>query len=230
MVDPSECILRYIYVHLRWKHCECRSAKHFYGNEYLITSSAVGVNGLYCLRLCRITAIIGNLSDRWGRSRVYNYGFLVFVLGSVGCGLSNSLTMLILSRIFQAAILVSYLMSNSQAIVAEIFTNQRGKALGMVGTVVSLGSLTGPGVGGVLVQHFGWGSIFWINVPIGLIAFTAGLFILPKDRIKKKKQAFDYLGSFLFALGMVGFIFIPSPMLKIGVGTLHGSMFFFLFP
>lgn len=163
----------------------------------------------YLLAICATLPIIGNLSDRWGRSRVYNYGFLVFVLGSIGCGLSNTLDFLIFSRIVQA-LGASCLMSNSQAIVAEVFASGRGKAMGITGTVVSVGSLTGPGIGGVLVQHLGWGSIFWINVPIGIIAFIAGLFILPKNRIEKDQKAFDYLGSFLFAFGMVTFLYTFS--------------------
>ncbi|RKD25905.1 multidrug MFS transporter [Ammoniphilus oxalaticus] len=163
----------------------------------------------YLLTICATLPIIGNLSDRWGRSRVYNYGFLVFVLGSIGCALSSSLAVLIMSRIFQA-IGASCLMSNSQAIVAEIFTTQRGQALGIIGTVVSIGSLTGPGIGGVLVQHFGWGSIFWINVPIGIAAFIAGWFILPKTNTIKDKRSFDYFGSFLFAFGMTAFLYTFS--------------------
>lgn len=181
----------------------------------------------YLLAICAMLPIVGNLSDRWGRSRVYNYGFLIFMLGSIGCALSSSLSFLIFSRIIQA-VGASCLMSNSQAIVAEVFSSQRGKAMGIVGTVVSVGSLTGPGIGGVLVQHLGWGSIFWINVPIGILAFIAGLFILPKDQIKKDQKAFDYVGSFLFAFGMVSFLYTFSNAGDWGWNTPRVYAYFFI--
>jgi EmrB/QacA subfamily drug resistance transporter len=163
----------------------------------------------YLLTICATLPIVGNLSDLWGRRRVYNYGFLVFTLGSVGCALTHSFAFLIAWRILQA-IGASCLMSNSQAIVAETFAAQRGRAMGIIGTVVSIGSLTGPGVGGILVEHFGWSSIFWINLPIGIIAFIAGLFILPRGKTKKEHHPFDYVGSILFILGMVSFLYTVS--------------------
>ncbi|MEF2967608.1 MFS transporter [Paenibacillus sp. M1] len=164
----------------------------------------------YLLTICATLPIMGKISDMFGRSRIYNYGFLIFALGSALCGLSNSLGLLIGSRVIQA-LGAACLMSNSQAIVAEVFSSKgRGRAMGITGTMVSLGSLTGPGIGGILVEHLGWTSIFWINVPIGVIGFIAGLFILPKDRSKKENQPFDYTGSLLFMAGMFAFLYVIS--------------------
>lgn len=164
----------------------------------------------YFLTICAILPIMGKLSDMFGRSRIYNYGFLIFALGSALCGLSDSLGLLIGSRILQA-LGAACLMSNSQAIIAEVFSSKgRGRAMGITGTMVSLGSLTGPGVGGILVEHLGWTSIFWINVPIGILGFIAGWFILPQDRNKKGNQPFDYTGSLLFMVGMCIFLYVIS--------------------
>lgn len=164
----------------------------------------------YLLTICATLPVMGKISDLLGRSRVYNFGFLLFAAGSVLCALSGSLPLLILSRILQA-LGASCLMTNSQAIVAETFTaGDRGKAIGIVGTMVSLGSLTGPGLGGMLVDRLGWPSIFWINVPIGVLGFIAGLFILPKSKDKKPQEPFDYAGSALFMTGMTLFLYVLS--------------------
>lgn len=164
----------------------------------------------YLLTICATLPIMGKLSDLFGRSRVYNVGFLLFALGSALCAWSGTLTVLILSRILQA-LGASCLMTNSQAIVAETFTaGDRGKAIGIVGTMVSLGSLTGPGIGGILVDHLGWPSIFWINVPIGVLGFAAGLMILPRSGEKKPQEPFDYTGSVLFMAGISALLYILS--------------------
>lgn len=163
----------------------------------------------YLLTICATLPIMGKLSDLWGRTRVYQFGFLLFAFGSALCGMSHSLAMLVGARVAQA-LGAACLMSNSQAIVAQTFTSgERGRAMGIIGTVVSLGSLTGPGIGGILVEHFGWPTIFWINVPIGVLAFLAGLAILPKDSASRR-EPFDYAGSGLFIVGMIAFLYTLS--------------------
>lgn len=90
--------------------------------------------------------------------------------------------------------------------MTDIFpANERGKALGLVGTFVSLGSIAGPGVGGIMVSSLGWESIFWINVPIGVIAILLGAKLLPSD-IRTSKKRIDGGGSLLFAGFIVSLI------------------------
>ena len=165
----------------------------------------------YLLTICAMLPLVGNLADRMGRGRLYNIGFLVFALGSALCGLSGSIDILISSRILQA-IGASLLMANSQALVVMTFPkHQRGRAFGITGTMVSLGSLTGPAVGGLLIGYFGWSAIFWVNVPIGLIGFVLGLFLLPKARPDSSDlSTFDYLGSILFVAGIVLLLYTVS--------------------
>ncbi|WP_040949606.1 MFS transporter [Gorillibacterium massiliense] len=164
----------------------------------------------YLLTICATLPIMGKLSDMFGRGRIFNYGFLIFAGGSALCALSGSLAMLIVSRIIQA-LGASCLMSNSQAIVAETFPpTERGRAMGIVGTMVSLGSLTGPGIGGILVANLGWPSIFWINVPIGVIGYIAGLYLLRSNKESSVAQPFDYTGSALFMVGIVALLYTVS--------------------
>lgn len=178
----------------------------------------------YLLTICATLPIIGKFSDLFGRSRVYTIGLFIFTGGSLMCGLSHYLATLIISRIVQA-IGASCIMTNSQGIVASTFAKGgRGKAMGITGTMVSLGSLTGPGIGGLLIEHFGWASIFLMNLPIGLIGFLAGWFILPKDKIKEKHEPFDYLGSVLFMVGMVSFLYTLSNAEVQGWGSLFVKM------
>lgn len=164
----------------------------------------------YLLTICAMLPLVGNLADRWGRSRLYNIGFLIFSAGSALCGLSTSISILIISRILQA-LGASLLMANSQALVVTTFPmHQRGRAFGITGMMVSLGSLAGPAVGGILIGWFGWYSIFWVNVPIGLIGFVLGLFLLPKGNKAIHKTAFDYSGTILFIIGIVALLYTVS--------------------
>ena len=111
----------------------------------------------------------GKLGDLIGRRRIYTYGIIIFVIGSLLCGFSTSILMLILARALQG-IGSSMTMSAGPAFVTEGFpARERGKALGFVGTAVALGLLTGPMIGGILVEYTSWRWIFFLNVPIGLV-------------------------------------------------------------
>ena len=105
------------------------------------------------------------------------------------------------------AIGASMTMSTNYGIITEIFPiSERGKALGLIGSFVSLGSIAGPGIGGIILAHFGWSYIFWINVPVGLITILMGIKILPED-LFFRKETIDYKGFLAFAC-MIGSLFI----------------------
>lgn len=102
----------------------------------------------YLLTITSLLPVFGRLSDLVGRKKVFGLGFLVFILGSALCGLAQNIWFLVGTRVLQA-VGAAMLMSNSAAIITAIFPPQeRGKALGLTGTVVALGSLTGPALGG----------------------------------------------------------------------------------
>ncbi len=162
----------------------------------------------YLLTISCLLPIFGRAGDMYGQRKILTIGMSIFVLSSAACGLSTSILMLILSRIAQA-IGASMMMSNGPAIIATTFPiKERGRALGAIGTVVALGSVAGPSLGGILVGMFGWKSIFFINIPIGIVAFTMGRILLPKGI--RKDETFDFAGSILFTLIISSFLLVLS--------------------
>jgi len=162
---------------------------------------------VYLLTICSVLPIFGRLADMIGTKKVFAMGYLLFALGSVLCGLSPNLGFLIFARIVQA-IGSAALMSNSFAIITATFpAGERGKALGLVGTFVALGSLTGPALGGLLIGWAGWRSIFYINVPIGILAMIATWLILNEEAKPKERGSFDLAGAILFAVGIISLLY-----------------------
>lgn len=152
----------------------------------------------YLMAICAAVLFFGKLGDNVGKIRIFKIGTVVFLIGSLLCGFSTSLTFLIISRVIQA-IGASMTMANNMGIITDIFpANERGRALGLIGTFVSLGSIAGPSIGGVLVSSFGWEYIFWVNIPIGLIAIVLGWKVLPADLVKTRTRM-DLPGTLLFA-------------------------------
>jgi len=157
----------------------------------------------YLLTISSLLPVFGRTADLFGRKKVYSLGFLIFILGSFLSGFANNIWFLVWARVLQA-VGASMLMSNSAAIITAIFPpKERGKALGLTGTVVALGSLTGPALGGILIGLSGWRSIFYINIPIGIIGYLVARSILPIDESRKSQESFDFVGAITFTVGMV---------------------------
>lgn len=156
----------------------------------------------YMMAICTAILLFGKLGDMVGKIRIFKIGTIVFIIGSMLCGLSESLPALLASRVIQA-LGASMTMANSQGIVTDIFpASERGKALGFIGTFVSLGSIAGPSLGGIILSTLGWEYIFWVNIPIGLIAIILGWKVLPKDLVRVK-STIDVPGSLLFAIFII---------------------------
>lgn len=156
----------------------------------------------YLIIIAGFVLIFGRLGDILGKTKVFKFGLGLFTLGSLLCGITNSFPLLIMSRVIQA-IGAAGTMANSQGIVTEVFpANERGKALGLNGTAVALGSLVGPGLGGLIVGTLRWEFIFLINVPIGLISLFYSFKLLPKGH-KTAKGKLDGLGSILFMFSII---------------------------
>ncbi|WP_434510205.1 MFS transporter [Desulfitobacterium sp. AusDCA] len=161
----------------------------------------------YLLTISSLLPVFGRVADLIGRKKVFSFGFILFTLGSVLCGLSTNIWFLIGTRIIQA-IGASMLMSNSSAIITANFPPQeRGRALGLTGTVVALGNLSGPAIGGLLIGFTSWRSIFYVNLPIGIIGYLAAQIVLPEDQPQRGNEKFDTLGAILFTVGMVSLLF-----------------------
>ena len=165
----------------------------------------------YLLTITTLLLTLGRLSDMYGRKQVFAGGLLVFSIGSGLCSLSTSVGQLIAFRIVQG-IGAAMIMATSTAIVTYAFPHtERGKAMGIIGTVVSIGSMTGPALGGFLIDLIGWQSIFYINIPIGIFAAAYSLKVLESEEVHKG-QKFDIPGAFFM------FISVTSLMLAITQG------------
>ncbi len=134
---------------------------------------------IYLLLISSLLLTYGRIGDTIGHKRVYVIGFSVFTLGSWLCSIAPSLGFLIAARAVQA-IGGGMTMAVVQAVIAATFPAQeRGRAIGINALFVSLGSAVGPSLGGVLVGHYGWQSIFSINIPIGILGTLWAWYILP---------------------------------------------------
>jgi len=165
-------------------------------------NQAEWVVSIYLIIICALLLLFGKLGDAHGKIRIFKIGAALFTVGSLLSGFNSGLFMLLAARSIQA-VGAAMTMSANNGIITEVFPfKERGRALGMIGSFVALGSIAGPGIGGLILAHFSWGYIFWINVPIGILGMILGQVILPKD-ITMSHLPIDKPGASLFALMMV---------------------------
>src|SRR5688572_6318641 len=148
------------------------------------------------LAVTGLTLTAGRAGDLFGRKRVYITGWVIFTIGMAIASLAQSIEQLIALRLFQA-VGVSLALANGNAIVTSAFPdNERGKALGITGGVVGAGLMSGPILGGFILHFFDWPALFYLRVPIGLIAMTmAFLLIRETDRAPAGARRFDIPGA-----------------------------------
>ena len=164
----------------------------------------------YLLVITAILPAMGGLSDRFGRRNFYLSGLFFFTLGSVFCALSGDLNQLLAARMIQA-FGASMIMGHSMSIIVTTFPpGKRGQALGIISSVVAIGTLTGPAVGGMLIERGGWPMIFWINAPIGVVGVIMGWLLLPVSKGGSVKGSFDARGAFYFFCAMSGLVLFLS--------------------
>jgi MFS family permease len=153
----------------------------------------------YLLALTALLVPAGRWSDRAGRKLVYLYGFAIFSAASAACALAPSLGMLIGLRVVQAAG-AAMLQANSVAlVVTSVPAAKRRAALGIQAAAQAVGLASGPVIGGLLVSTAGWRWVFFLNVPVGLIAIAAGVFLLPRTRELAGRGSADLPGMTLLA-------------------------------
>lgn len=172
------------------------------------------VSMTYLLVLSSLMMTFGRLGDMLGYKKLYQYGLLTFSISSAILSLSVNIYMLIIMRAFQA-IGAGMLMSMTSAIITSVFPpNERGKALGINAMSISIGLAIGPTLGGFLLSNLGWQSIFYINVPIGIIGYIWAHIVVPDN--KGVPEKFDIYGSISF------FGFLASLLLFISEGGTWG--------
>lgn len=157
---------------------------------------------------------LGRIADIHGRKRIFTYGIALYTLSSLFSALSLTPAMLILFRIFQG-IGGAMIFGTGVAILTSVFPpGERGRTLGINVAAVYLGLSAGPFAGGLLTEHFGWRSIFVVNVPLGLLLFAFILWKLNRDWAGARGERFDLPGSILYGimLGaiMYGFSLLPA--------------------
>ena len=153
---------------------------------------------IYLLVLSGLLLSFGRLGDLRGHRSLYILGFVAFVASSALCGMARSAGILIFFRGLQA-IGGALLASNSPAIVTGNFpVEERGRAFGLVSMMTYLGLTVGPSLGGWLTHAFGWRTVFYINVPVGLLALTLSLLFIPKDSPSESEKRFDLPGAAVF--------------------------------
>jgi EmrB/QacA subfamily drug resistance transporter len=159
----------------------------------------------YSLVLAGLLLTTGALSDRFGRKRSLLGGLVAFGVGSAVAAYAGSSEALIAARGFMG-LGAAFLMPGTLAVLMQLFDEkERPKAIGIWAAVTSLGFAAGPVIGGFLINHFWWGSVFLINVPVAIAAIAAVAFLVPESKDPTVRRP-DVLGSILSTVGMVAIV------------------------
>jgi EmrB/QacA subfamily drug resistance transporter len=158
---------------------------------------------IYLLFVSGLLLSFGRLGDIRGHKSVFLIGFSIFILSSALCGWAPSIGALIIFRGIQA-IGAAMLSANSPAILTKNFpAAQRGQALGLQATMTYLGLTVAPSLGGWLTDLISWRAVFYINIPVGLLALSLAWLFIPQDKDSGSHEPFDIPGSLLFLVGLV---------------------------
>jgi EmrB/QacA subfamily drug resistance transporter len=159
----------------------------------------------YLLIQATLMLSVGRLGDMLGKKPLFTSGFIVFTIGSVLCGLAPSVYWLIGFRMVQA-VGAAMLLALGMAIITESFPpSERGKALGISGTIISVGIVIGPALGGLIVDALSWRWIFFVNLPVGIIGTLMAIAYIPALK-PSGRQRFDYLGAITLFLSLLAFL------------------------
>ena len=174
---------------------------------------------IYLLITTALTTQAGRLGDLFGRGAIYNGGFAVFTVGSGLCGFAPNAEFLIAARAVQA-IGGAVMFANAAAIIAHVFPpDRRGRAFGFTVFGWSVGAILGILLGGVITTALGWRYIFFINLPIGVVAVALGLKVLP--RTERQPAEFDLPGFVTFSSSLVLICYGTIEIAAYGISTLY---------
>ena len=163
----------------------------------------------YLLASTAATPLWGKLGDMYGRKVFFQAAIVIFLIGSVLSGLSSSMTELIAFRALQG-IGGGGLMIGAQTIIGDVVSpRNRGRYQGLFGAVFGVTSVVGPLIGGLLVDNLSWHWIFYINLPLGVIALAVTAAVLP-SRLSRMHHVIDYLGTILIALAATSLVLLTS--------------------
>ncbi|MFY9919704.1 MAG: MDR family MFS transporter [Mycobacterium sp.] len=163
----------------------------------------------YLLASTIVTAIVGKLGDLFGRKKVFQASVVFFLVGSVLCGLSGSMTMLVASRALQG-IGGGAIMVTAMAVIGEVIPlRERGRYQGALGAVFGVTTVIGPLLGGFFTDHLTWRWAFWVNIPVAVVVLFVGAAAIP-SLAKATRVVIDYAGITLVGLGASGLTLATS--------------------
>jgi EmrB/QacA subfamily drug resistance transporter len=195
---------------------------------HVALSAVVWVIISFLLVITLLATQVGRLGDMFGRVRMYETGFAVFVLGSLLCALAWDEVSIIAFRIVQG-VGGALIMANSGAVIADLYPRERrGRAYGFTSVGWTIGAVLGVVLGGLIVTYISWRWIFWINVPTGVAAIAAALRVL-RDRGDRIRRRLDLPGMITLGLGLFGILWAMTklangPMDTSTVGYLVGGV------
>ena len=183
----------------------------------------------YQLTMIGLVLSLGRLGDRIGRKNIYGLGYVIFVVGSAGCGLSTSLTQIIAFRVLEG-IGGAMVLANGRAIVSVIYAREgRGKALGVASMAFHLGYIVGPSLGGLLVDLAGWRWIFFVNLPVAMVAAVMAWKVLPETVTERSDYNIDPIGMVTLLGTVVSLILGLQQTAKAGLNLFGATCFFSFF-
>jgi EmrB/QacA subfamily drug resistance transporter len=157
----------------------------------------------------------GRLADMFGRAKLYSLGFAIFTVASVFCAIAADPPQLIAGRVVQG-VGGAFLMATSAALVTDAFPRRElGRALGINAMIIGAGQILGPILGGLLT-NFGWRTVFWFNVPLGVVGTIAAFVLLVEQARPSGRQSLDLGGSALYLVGLLGL------MTSLAFGGIYG--------
>ena len=170
------------------------------------TAAAQWVVSAYLLALALMLPLNGWLVDRLGAKRLYLVCFTAFTLSSAGCGMAGSLPLLIAARVVQG-MAGGLLAPLTQLMMARVAGKQMARVLGYSVVPVFAAPILGPVIAGAILKHASWPWLFYINLPVGVLAVTLAVFLLPRDEASDARRAFDIPGFLLISPGLVALLY-----------------------